>query len=320
MNFSRALENLLDAGAPLKPSVLFSLSKLEAAEMERLAAVWPSISAARRRALMKELVEITETNFEVDFEPIFRWGLHDSDSEVRAASVEGLWENEELALMTELLRLLQNDPSVQVRAAAALSLGRFILLGELGKLPFERCQSAYTVMCDLIVAGTEDLEVRRRALESVAYVSDERVAHLLQEAYGHPDEKMRISSVFGMGRSADPRWIDTVMGELFSVSPEMRYEAARACGELEARPAVSRLAELIDDPDREVQEVALWALGQIGGDEARQLLQTCCLEGDEVTRSAAEAALEELEFRCGQLDLPFYAFDDLDDIEPDMFP
>jgi HEAT repeat protein len=75
------------------------------------------------------------------------------------------------------------------------------------------------------------------------------------------------------------------------------------------------LAELIDDPDREVQEATLWALGQIGGDEARNLLQTCCQGEDEIARGAAEAALEELEFMHGQLDFPFYEFDRLDDVE-----
>jgi HEAT repeat protein len=310
MSFSRTLEHLLDAESPLKPLILFSLSKLEPEELERLTALWSTIPVARRRGLVKELVEIAETNFEVDFEPIFRWGLRDSDHEVRAASVEGLWENEELALMTELLHLLQNDPSAQVRAAAAVSLGRFILLGELGKLPAARCQPVYEALCNFILEGTDELEVRRRALESISYVSNETVINLLQEAYDHPEEKMRVGAVFGMGRSADARWIDTVMGELFSVSPEMRYEAARACGELEARDAVSRLAELIDDPDREVQEVTIWALGQIGGDEARRILQACCEEGDEVTRSAAETALEELEFMYAQLDFPFYAFDE----------
>jgi HEAT repeat protein len=78
---------------------------------------------------------------------------------------------------------------------------------------------------------------------------------------------------------------------------------------------VPRLAQLLDDPDREVQEAAIWALGQTGGDQARRLLQGCLEEGDDATRSAAEAAMQELEFLFGQFDFPFYA---MDDIEPDQ--
>jgi hypothetical protein len=317
MEFSQTLEYLLTDEAPFKPSILYNLSRLERDETERLMAVWSSIPVARRQALVHELVELAETNFEVDFEPIFRWGLRDADPEVRAASVEGLWEHEDLVLMNELLHLVKNDLSDRVRAAAATSLGRFILLGELGKLPSQRSQPVFEALYDIVVQDDQALSVRRRALESIAYVGKDEVTALIHAAYEHPEEKMRISAVFGMGRSADSRWINTVMGELFSVSPEMRYEAARACGELEARVAVSRLAELIDDPDREVQEAALWALGQVGGDDARRLLELCCQEGDEATRNAAEAALAELEFLYGRFDFPLYIFED---DEPDLSP
>jgi len=310
MDLTKTLELLLKADAPLLPSALYNLSQLESAEMERLTAIWSAIPTERRRALVKDLVEIAEANFEVDFEQIFRWGLHDGDAEVRAASIEGLWENEEPALMFDLLRLLGKDASARVRAAAASSLGRYVLLSELGKLPSERCEPVYKALYDLYVQNRDDQEIRRRALESLSYVNNEQISALLVDAYEHPEEKMHVSAVFGMGRSADTRWLEIVMGELFSINPEMRYEAARACGEMEARAAVPRLAELVDDPDREVQEVALWALGQIGGDEARRLLLACCEQDDPIARSAAEAALEELDFLHGQFDFALYNLDD----------
>jgi HEAT repeat protein len=169
------------------------------------------------------------------------------------------------------------------------------------------------VLCDIVALESEDIDVRRRAIESVAYVGNDEVVALLEDAYYHSDEKMRVSAIFGMGRSADARWIDTVVQELYSTNPEMRYEAARACGELEARAAVPRLATLVNDPDREVRESAVWALGQAGGDAARRILLTCCENGDEAIREAAAAALEELEFMYGQLDFPFHSVDDADD-------
>jgi HEAT repeat protein len=112
---------------------------------------------------------------------------------------------------------------------------------------------------------------------------------------------MRISAVFAMGRSADSRWAPQVKQELFSPNPEMRYEAARACGELQISDTVTDLAELTEDVDPEVQEAALWALGQIGGDKAREILQRYCESECEATRVAAEAALDELEFLYGDL-------------------
>ncbi len=320
MFLSQILEHLLDNQAAFKPSVLYGLSKLEPEEVQQLTTAWPNIPTPNRRKLVQELVEIAEMNFEVNFDAIFRWGMHDDDDEVRAASIEGLWENEEPALIAEFLNLLQNDSSAPVRAASALALGRFMLLGELGTLPDDHCRPVYDALYTIAQDEAETIEVRRRALEAVAYISNEQIAALLQDAHDHPDEDMRTSAIFGMGRSADPRWISTVTEGLYSVYPEIRYEAARACGELEARGATAKLAVLIEDPDREVQEAALWALGQVGGDEALRLLQSACQAEDEVIRKAAEAALVELELMHGsQVDFPFYALDQSDDNGLDPF-
>jgi HEAT repeat protein len=113
---------------------------------------------------------------------------------------------------------------------------------------------------------------------------------------------MRISAVFAMGRSADTRWEQEVQQELFSTAPEMRYEAARACGELQLSDTVSMLEELTEDADIEVQQAAIWALGQIGGDRAREILEYYAHASDEALRSAANAAIEEFEFLHGDLE------------------
>jgi HEAT repeat protein len=142
-------------------------------------------------------------------------------------------------------------------------------------------------------------------LESIAYTDNEVVVELIEQAYESADEKLRVSAVFAMGRSADTRWAGQVQQELFSPNPELRYEAARACGELQLTEAVTDLEELVDDANPEIQETALWALGQIGGDKARAILERYCKAAYEATRIAAEAALAELEFLHGDLSVLF---------------
>ena len=83
-----------------------------------------------------------------------------------------------------------------------------------------------------------------------------------------------------------------------------------ACGELEMAAATPLLANLVNDPDREVQGAAIWALGQIGGNEARRVLYDCYREDDEFLCEAVKEALEQLEFMRGVLDV---ALDDLPD-------
>ena len=295
------LDELRERAEMPAPASLYHLSSLETEGHARVREVWPRLPVELRRRLMTRLAELTEADFEVDFGAIFRLGLEDEDAEVRTAAVEGLWDDHDVRLVPLLATALREDEAVTVRAAAATSLGRFVLMGELNKIRPEPHVTSYQALLAACQAADEHEEVQRRALESLAYIGNDTVAELIRQAYAVPEEKVRISAIFAMGRSADPRWARHVRQELVSPNPELRYEAARACGELELGEAVPELAELADDVDLEVQEAALWALGQIGGDEAREILERCCLAENEATRAAAEAALDELEFLHGDL-------------------
>jgi hypothetical protein len=294
------LEELCTGEQMPEIGMLYHLSNLEAEDVARVRGVWPAIPVDLRQKLTSRLVEVAEADFGVDFGAVFRLGLDDEDAQVRTSAIEGLWEDPDVRLIPPLVCLLA-DEAVSVRAAAAMSLGRFVLLGELGKIRPDPFQEAYKALLATCQDEEEHMEPHRRALESLSYMSDDIVIGLIQEAYDAPDEKLHVSAVFSMGRSADTRWAEYVKQELFSPSPELRFEAARACGELQLSDAVSQLEELTDDADPEVQEAALWALGQIGGDKAREILERLCEAESEATRAAAEAALDELEFMHGDL-------------------
>jgi len=249
------------------------------------------------------LVDNAETNFELDFNALFRLTMKDEDAEVRALSIDGLWEDEEVNLITPLVQVLGNDPAERPRAAAASSLGRFVLMADLEEIESRYAKLLRGALLKAIGSREESLEVRRRAVESIAYSSEDCVQDVIAQAYADADERMRISAVFAMGRSADKAWSDAALKELSSTNPAMRYEAARACGELEVSSAVPALVRLLDDPDREVQAAAIAALGQIGGRQARRALERCLRSADEVISMAAEDALAELELGQEPLDM-----------------
>jgi HEAT repeat protein len=101
------------------------------------------------------------------------------------------------------------------------------------------------------------------------------------------------------------------VAELENPNTELRFEAARACGELEAREAIPKLANLVEeDPDLEVQQMAVWAMGRIGGNVARELLEYYLESDVEALSLAAEEALDELNLMDGTFDL--FDFDSLD--------
>jgi HEAT repeat protein len=306
MSVERVLNHISDEDGPLSPSMLHMLSALTREEMELFTDRWPLISAGRRRQVTRALVEITEDNFTADFHNIFRLGLQDEDEEVRARAIQGLWEDESPAFVDSLLEMLSTDPSIMVRAGAAMGLGHFVLLTELEELEEELGHRIVRALWKVIEDPHEALDVRRRAVEAISFSGEEGIREIIHEAYHHPVEKMRISAIFSMGRSADPDWGPIVITELGSPNPEIRFECARACGELELKEAVPSLIRLIVDLDREVQQAAIYALGQIGGQEARRALELCCESDDEVIAATADEALDELTFASGIFDMPLW--------------
>lgn len=297
--FAAALEYLKSDQPSLGPSFLFAFSDLNRQEMERFAQAWVQVPRERRRRVAQAMVELAEEYFEVDFNQIFRYLLDDEDAEVRAHAINGLWEDEDPGLIRSFIGALRSDQSAIVRAAAAEALGRFLLLAETKRIPASHSDEIREVLLIAIRNGREDTLVRRRAIEAIAYLGDETVRNIVAAAYADDDVNMRATAIFAMGRSCDPYWKRTVIQELDSPDPQIRYEAARASGELEVKAAVPRLIELLHDADREVQSAAITALGQIGGKEARRALIELIQGDDSVASELAQDALDELEFSRG---------------------
>lgn len=280
---------------------LKQFSGLLAEDIQRLTAVWRNLSVDVRRGTVRAWSALAAEDFEMDFSAALRIAMHDEDAEVRAVAISGLDEDEDVRLIPQLSEILEHDAVAMVRAAAARALAHFVLMGELDKiLPrfFEiACEALHRAHNNL----DEDLEVRRHALAALGYTEMYGAPEMIKAAYAHPEEKMRVSAVLAMGRSADKRWAKIACRELLNPLPEMRYEATRACGELALPEAVPALIELADDVNLDIQQMALWALGQIGGKQSQRTLEKYVDADNPALRRAAHDALEELEFFHGDL-------------------
>src|SRR5262249_40735312 len=151
-------------------------------------------------------------------------------------------------LVEPFLDYLNNDASEAVRAAAATALGIYVYLGEMEELDEELTERVE----DALLAkynGTDTLEVRRRALESLGFSPRPEIAGAIDQAYESEDELLRVSALFAMGRSLDgERWGETVVADLTHADPQVRFEATRAAGELQLEEAVEALGQLLHDP------------------------------------------------------------------------
>ncbi len=312
--FDNVLSLLRDTSRPFPPQALYYFSSLAPDNLAALEAAWPEVDPERRFNLLDDLTDLSEANFEVCFDAVFRLALDDESAPARAAAIRGLWEVEEPDLMGRFMHLMQSDPATEVRAAAASALGRFVYLGEVEDITPTQARRIEDSLIATI-NSKDELEVRRRALEALAYSGRPEVAALIREAYGSPEEKLRVSAVFAMGRSADEQWAPHVLAELESVMPEIRFEAARAAGELELEDAVPSLAKMGDDSDRQVREAAIWSLSQVGGPRARKALKLLLRKAEPDEREFVLDALDNLDFTDEVQSFPLLDFSSVDTTE-----
>src|SRR5215213_2802493 len=273
------------------------LSGLGREEREDFWPAWIAIMPRRRAEIARSMVELAEDDIELDFSAAQLWLLDDEDAEVRASAIEGLWENTSATLLHQLLRLMRSDPAPTVRAAATISLSRFAYQAELDELDTRDSRALQDGLLAMIGDARQPLEVRRRALESAGYFgSIDEIQRQIELAYAGDEQLLRESALVAMGRSMLERWLPTIGRELTSQSPALRYEAARAAGEMaeDARSLLPKLTPLLNDQDSEVALAAIWAFGQIGGDAAKRALQQVRKSEDETRRQAAADALDEL--------------------------
>ena len=290
------IKAIAEESEPLSDAPFHEASDATSDEVAEFACFCLDMEDERRRGVMAAMVEQAEENLELDFTSIFRQCLRDNDDWMVQLGVEGLWESEERWLLYDLVELLRSERGAQVRAAAALALGKFPVLAQEYKILPQDGELVYRVLMDFLEDEIEDLEVRRRCLESVAPYNTDEVRGYIHWAYDEEDQDLRSSSIYAMGRTGEIIWLPTLLTELDSTDAAVRYETAHACGELGEQQAAPQLIELLQDDDPQVRLASIAALGKIGGAEARRALIDCVRDGDSAMSEAAHSELESIEF------------------------
>ncbi len=294
-NIKQVIDDMANEEKPLANTSLTGLSNISPDELGYFDRVWQNIDVDRRRKIVNRLVELAEENFELNFDSIFKNRLKDSDVEVKVKAIEGLWENEETVLITPLIKMLNEDSSEEVQAAAAKALSKYAMLAELKKLGPSSSSRVSEALLAILTDKNKPKEVWRRALEAAAPLSLPEVKKAIDDAYSSSDPRLRNSAIYAMGRNCDSSWLPVLIKEMTSNSADTRYEAAGACGEICDEEAVPHLIKLSYDKDPEVQRASVESLGKIGGSKAKQHLLKCLNSPDEILSEAAEQALRQIE-------------------------
>ncbi|MBO9309389.1 MAG: HEAT repeat domain-containing protein [Chloroflexi bacterium] len=301
IKFEDIIRDLTSDEVPITKGLVRRLSNLGEPERQALVRVWGGISVERRRQVLHEIAELSETEFDTDFSAVTYLALTDLHDDLREAAIEASWPDESVEMFNRLLSMASVDSSPAVRAAAVSALGRFILQAELGKFSPMQARQAERVALRLYNNRNEDVRVRCRALEAIANSSRAEVIGMIEESYRDGDSRLRAAALYAMGRTCDRRWASTVLRELNSDDPAIRFEALRAAGELGLEEAVPLIGELVTGADRQTLEMAIWALGEIGGGESQRVLEELFKHAEEIED---EGLIEQIEDALANASLP----------------
>ncbi len=317
-SFPSVLSALL-SGDDVPVHLVYRLSDLEAEEFNQFRRAWANVGEERRAALVRHMAEIAEENTLVDFTPIFAYLFDDAYATVRQGALDGVWDAIDPALIRPIINLLQTDPSVAVRAAAARALAHYVLLAQWGQIAPGPAAPIVDALLVEYERPTTNPEVKRAALEALASADHPRVPELISDAYEEGSNDMQLSALFAMGLNADDRWLPIIDDEMESPSADFRAEAARAAGGIGNPDAIEGLERLLGDEDIEVATAAVYALGQIGSERAVELLNQLAEDpAYEDLYDAIDEALEEMDWMSSEFDLLALP-DDEDDNQDDDF-
>jgi HEAT repeat protein len=296
--FEDSIRDLTDPQKRLTSQQLISFGDLSGEEAARFAVAWQEVETARRLRVLADLTDLAEDNVELNFDAVFKIALDDEEAQVRVAALQGLFEYEGADLIPRLALALREDPDAEVRRESAVALGRYALAAEFDRLADADAQLVKDVLTEAVEDVDEDELVRARAIEALGAISGEDTQNLIESIYEEGDNLwLRIGAVDAMGRSCDEVWLPIIIRELDSRSPQMRHAAAYAAGAIGEEAAVEPLMEMAaNDPDREVQRVAIAALGEIGGQRAKVALRNLLYTGDDDLREDIQEALANIEF------------------------
>ncbi|NQW16806.1 MAG: HEAT repeat domain-containing protein [Chloroflexi bacterium] len=283
-----------DEGGQFTYAGLSELSGLSGDDARDLAEEWEEWTEARLVNFLHRLVGLSEDDALLEFDTVFKQALSAQSAPGRKLALTGLAECDDRSLVSRLLKLVKSDPSDDIREDAALALARFAALGVAGKLLKRDVEKIGESLDEILANARETDGVRRRALEASATLGATNVDVLIKAAFDSGNIEEVKSALYSMGLSSNQAWLPQVLQQITSASPELRFEAARALGEIGEEPHIIQLADLLEDADPVVAVAAIGSLARIGGDAAVKLIQGASESEHTIVAEASATALREI--------------------------
>jgi hypothetical protein len=317
--FQTVLDALLVSGKDFPRPYLQQFSDIGPLDLKAFLDVWPRVELGRKLALLDGLRSVAEADFLVNFDDVARSVLNDPEAAVRVQAIRLLDECDNVKLIPTYLDMLKNDPDVNVRAEVAAALNLFVDLGELEEIPEKLYGEIQAALLDS-AKGADESRVRRRALESLGYSSENPdVAELIESAFDREGVDWKVSALIAMGRSADDLWEDRVLRSLLDENDDIRKAAVQSAGSLSLTSARLPLLRMLETEENgDVISAAIWSLSQIGGEDVQIYIENLIDSTDDDELIVfLEEALDNLAFTedLDRFELMSFDPDEVEDLE-----
>ncbi|MEW6096598.1 MAG: hypothetical protein AB1567_08745 [bacterium] len=132
------------------------------------------------------------------------------------------------SIYSNINRFISNDNNESVRVAAIIILGRYIYEGVEAEIDSDWESYWQTIeiidkesflkvknyLLKLINDKTSSIKIKRHAVEAISFLYEPKIIDIIYHTYNHPDERMKISALFSMGRNANTRFENIILKEL----------------------------------------------------------------------------------------------------------
>lgn len=246
--------------------------------------------------------------------------LRGGDDEERIGILDDVGEADD-ELAEELLRLLEQDPSDEVRAAAAIALGPTLEIMDaeiddqgrvesgFGMVPisqrvYDRVVETLRRVC---LDRAQPALVRRRAFEAAVRSPKRWQVEVIRSAWAGDDPDWRLTAVFGMGYVIQADFSAEIETAFGSDSQDLQGEAIRAAGLRGLESLLPEVTAIAADEGAapELRYAAVEALGYLGDEDTVELLHELTESEDELLAAIAEEAVQ-----LASLDIEGFGFDE----------
>jgi HEAT repeat protein len=254
-------------------------------DVEQVAAELRAPEVSRRR----EAVDKLDAFRPDEARPHLLFALNDGDVEVRARAALALGRRRIGEAAPRLIQLL-GDPDPKLRAAAATALGQVAANAD-AEWPQRTAHALERAL------GDGEHEVREAAVVAIAALPRPLAQSVAVAITGrldddHPAVRQRAASA--LQKLGEARAVIPLVGRLSDGSREVRVAALEALGELGDAKAASAMIRLLNDPADEVRTAAVQALGRLHARAAVAPLTELLERGVEPFRGRAAVALGQV--------------------------